>query len=72
MSSVATATVTDAFGPIGARFAQAVADAAAALVASLTQICDDVVAAGAATTAAAAGFDDSERRSQTRIAYVGL
>ncbi len=71
LSSVATATVTNTFGPIGARFAQALADAAEALVASLTQIGDDVAAAGTATTAAAADFDDTERRSQTRIAYVG-
>jgi hypothetical protein len=71
LSSVATATVTNALGPIGARFAKALADAADALVASLTQIGDDVVAAGTATTAAAADFDETERRAQTHIAYIG-
>ncbi|MGE5693832.1 MAG: hypothetical protein ACM4D3_00905 [Candidatus Sericytochromatia bacterium] len=71
LRSVAAATVTAAFGPIGSRFAQTVAYAADALSKRLNQIGDDVMAAGSATTAAAADFDDTERCSQTHIAHVG-
>lgn len=70
LSSVA-ATVTTAFGPVGTRFARALADATDALSKSLMKIGDDVVAAGTSTAAAAADFDDTERRSQLHIAHVG-
>jgi hypothetical protein len=65
-------TVAAAFGPVGARFASALAGAAEALVTSVTRIGDDVVASGAATTAAAAQYNDVEARSRAQIARIAM
>ena len=64
-------TVVDAFGPVGARFAQALADAADALMRSVARIGDDVVTHGTAISAAAGQYDDVETHARARIAQVG-
>jgi hypothetical protein len=63
-------TVTDAFGPVGARFAQALADAAEALMTCMTKIGDDIATSGTATIAAARDYDDVEQRAGAQIERV--
>lgn len=63
-------TVADAFGPIGARFAAALAEAATGLSERVRTIGDDMAASGAATAAAAGDYDDVEARSRAQIARV--
>jgi hypothetical protein len=65
-------TVSAVFGPVGARFAAAVADAATALATSVTKIGDDVAAAGTATVAAARDYDDAEMHARTKVAQAGM
>jgi len=64
-------TVAGAFGPVGARFAQALADAAEALMTGMATIGDNVVTHGAAASAAARRYDDVETLARARIAQVG-
>jgi uncharacterized membrane protein len=64
------ATLADAFGPVGARFAAALADATTRLANSVTKIGDEVAASGAATTAAAGDYVDVETYSRAQIATV--
>lgn len=61
-------TVLATFGPVGARFAAALADAAAGLADRATTIADNVTMSAAATTAAASAYDDVEHRAQAELA----
>jgi hypothetical protein len=63
-------TVTDAFGPVGARFARALADATEALMTTVTTLGDDVTAYGTATAAAAGQYDHAETRARANVAQV--
>jgi hypothetical protein len=72
LSGDPAASVASAFGPVGARFAAALADATAVLVTRVTKIGDDVADSGAATAAAASHYDDVEQRARTQIARVGM
>jgi|SRR3954469_11882551 hypothetical protein len=63
-------TVTAAFGPVGARFAQALADAAGALTRSVTQVGSDLAAHGTASAAAAGELDGVEARTQAHIVRI--
>ena len=65
-------TVAAALGPVGARFAEALAEAAAGLLTDVTRIGDDVAAAGTATVAAARDYDDAEIHARTKIAQAGM
>jgi hypothetical protein len=65
-------TVAAALGPVGARFAEALTDAAAGLLTSVTRVGDDVAAAGTATEAAARDYDDAEMHARTKIAQAGM
>jgi hypothetical protein len=65
-------TVVAAFGPVGARFAAALAEAATGLACHVTTIADDVTNAGAATTAAASAYDDVEHRTHAELAQTWM
>jgi hypothetical protein len=65
-------TVAAALGPVGARFAEALTDAAAGLQTDVSRIGDDVMAAGTATAAAARDYDDAEMHARTKVAQVGM
>jgi hypothetical protein len=67
-----TPTVLAAFGAVGARFAEALADAAAGLVGRVGLIADDVTNSSAAATATANAYDDVEHRSQAELARTGM
>jgi hypothetical protein len=61
-------SVTDALGPVGARFAHALGDAAEALMTSVNKLGDEVLSHGSATAAAAGQYDEAELRAQARVA----
>lgn len=65
-------TVAAAFGPVGARFASALAGAAADLRDGVTRIGEHLAATGTATTAAASDYDDTEARSRAQLTLVGM
>jgi hypothetical protein len=62
--------VTGAFGPVGARFAQALAEAAASLTRGVTNVGDHLAAHGTTSGVAAGAFDDVESRTQARIVRI--
>ncbi|MDT5009684.1 MAG: Excreted virulence factor EspC, type diderm [Mycobacterium sp.] len=61
-------TVMAAFGPVGARFAAALAEGTAGLVNRMTTIADDVTRYSDATTATAHAFDGVEQHAQAVLA----
>lgn len=63
-------TIADAFGPVGARFAQALTDAIESVARSVSRIGDDVVTHGSATTAAACRYDDAELSAREQVSRV--
>ena len=63
-------TLAAAFGPVGARFAQALADAAEALMTGMVRTGEDVMRHGSATVVAAWQYNEVETRSRARIAQV--
>jgi hypothetical protein len=65
-------TVLAAFGPVGARFAAALAEAVGGLADRVAAIADDVTNSGAATVAIAAAYDDVERNSRTELARMWI
>jgi hypothetical protein len=65
-------TVAAAFGPVGTRFAAALADAAAGLLADVTRISDELDGSGTAMLATADRYDDAEERAQAHIAWAGM
>jgi len=67
LSAVGAATITEAFGHVGSRFAAALAEAAADLANAVAGIGEAMTSSGTATTAAAISYDDVERRSRAAI-----
>jgi hypothetical protein len=61
-------TVVAAFGPVGARFAAALTDAAARLACRVITVADDVTNSAAATTATASAYDEVEHQAQAELA----
>lgn len=72
LSAVAAPMVTDAFGPVGTRFAAALVEATTELANSVADVGDAMTSSGAATTSAATGYDDVEQRSRAAIARLGI
>jgi hypothetical protein len=64
--------LADAFGPVGARFAAALADATAGLMTTVATIGDDLADSGAATATAAVKFGEAEQRTRDQITRVGM
>ncbi len=64
-------TVTAAFGPVGTRFAAALAEAISTLEHTVIEIGDDLDASGAATVATAHRFDGVEEHASAQIAWAG-
>jgi hypothetical protein len=65
-------TVLAAFGPVGARFAAALAEGVAGLASQVAAIAEDVTRSASATTATAIAYDDVEQHSRTELARTGM
>jgi hypothetical protein len=60
--------VVAAFGPVGARFAAALAEGVEGLARRVAAIAEDMTHSAAATTATAVAYDDVEQHSRIELA----
>lgn len=67
ISHLVTADVAAALGPVGSRFAAALADAAEALTQTVHALGRQLTAGGQSTLHAAGAFDDADHRARGRI-----
>jgi hypothetical protein len=63
-------TVLAAFGPVGARFAAALAEGVEGLARRIAAIAEDMTHSAAATTATADAYDNVERSSRAELAQM--
>ena len=62
LSSLPDPATASMFGPVGARFLAALADAAAGEARAVAALSDSVAAAGTTARASAAAYDDADQR----------
>ncbi len=71
LEAVPVGAVTDAFGPVGTRFAAALAGAIDQLTQQASRLAGDVDDGGATSITAARAYADTDIRAQAQVGRVG-